>query len=221
MFVGRKMPREWGRMPKGLFSERGGGKRGGRLTRGVGRTLALARERMQLRSKLHESETYCLACFASMPRSEKNCDRCGFSNMKSMRRRFWNQNPDLMGIQAVLTYGTLGFGVLTVFLLFGGAAPWLGKAFGIRGSGRILTLVIMGLTILLTLLHQTFTKLTRHHLYFRPTIFWMAVFGIGAFLCGSGAPFIAALLLSAGVWTFFLGRSLERWKRGKCGLDRT
>ena len=112
MFVGRRMPRDWMKSPKGLFSNRGHGRGGNRVTRRVGQTVALARERMQLRSKLHESETYCLACFAAMPRSEKRCDRCGFSNMKSMRRRFWNQNPDLMGLQKVLTYGTLGFGFL-------------------------------------------------------------------------------------------------------------
>ena len=206
-------------MPKGFFRSRRGAKKGDGVTRRVGRTLAMARERLQLRAKLHESETYCLACFATMPRSEKRCDLCNFSNLKSMRRRCWNQHPDLLGIQTFLRWAALGLGVLTAFLVFQGSAGWLVEVFGFRGGPRVLTLTLMGLAGFILLLHKTSGKLTMHQPYFRPTIFWMASFCLGALLTGGAMPVLGAFLLAMAVGTFFLGRSLESWKRHKCGLD--
>ena len=180
----------------------------------LGRRIGAVSERMRRLASVHESETYCLRCFESMNRSERRCDSCGFGNLRSQRRMYWNLNPSLLWLQSV----GRGLGVLSTVLI----TVWLGIGVGNYGSKSFGAGYLMIIPIATCIaLWKTSGKLTMHLPYFRAAIFWVAASLILGWWMLKTSRVIGFSLLGVAGLLGWVSYRLQQWKLRKCGLKNS
>jgi|GEM_PF-4619219 len=149
---------------------------------------------------------YCLKCFAPLPSNETTCAACGFLNLPSQRRKYWNRNPELVQLEQTIKAFTVA-----LCLILAVAVTLSMRAYSIHQGWLVAFPVIaVGVGI-----WQTASRLTQRCVHFRPTLFWALALGIlGAFgllvdwRLSLGCAFLITLVVLAGA-------GLKEWKQRK------
>jgi len=169
---------------------------------------------------------YCLRCFADLGDARGNavhCPHCGFRNLASDRRTYWNRNPRLMQEQrdiqagAAFSAAVLALGFFIVLPPASGAYAGFALAFPV-GLGAIGW--------------RAAEKMTRHLPGVHPASSFAGMFlslGLGCAvlaIAGFVGPVVGASLAVAGIalalGVAYVGMRLARWKhRLMRGLDRS
>jgi ribosomal protein L40E len=167
----------------------------------------------------HIHRPYCLRCYARMESyagTRRACERCGYVNLKIDQQLYWTREKRLRELEG------LAKTLIVAFLI--GLALLIGVGLkGHRGGGMGQGWAIGFPVLIVVILWDTASKITRYKPYFRATIVWRiiaAVFAVLAALLSIGQPVgeqlslygMAAVPLGIALFLGRIGRALARWR---------
>jgi hypothetical protein len=154
---------------------------------------------------------YCLRCFEPLEEFDgtATCPTCGFANLRSLRRRYWNQHPYLISLENTLKAYVV-FGCLASAIAF---TAYISKTRNIGiYSGWLIAFPVVAVGVGLW---QTISRLTQKRSYFSPVLFWVVVFVLLGLFCMTIDFRLSLVCLALIALTWIAGRALEKWKTVK------
>jgi hypothetical protein len=157
------------------------------------------------------AKPYCLRCFTPLPSGEDRCVRCEFVSKRSMRRKRWNLNPDIIRTEKRLKWALVIL-VPIVARLFA-AVPRCREVQGhmSMAGGSALFWGWLGLGMMTLFAWLTVGMLTRRRRFFRATVYWTPILFLSAVVPLICLHWACIPLVLAGACAPSLGRRARRW----------